>query len=60
MLILVTNGGLTLNADESQKLSNALLQLLESKDTAPTAIQCIKSLIQLSYVLKKIIWWSNF
>ena len=33
MLILVTNGGLTLNADESQKLSNALLQLL-SKDTA--------------------------
>lgn len=53
MLILVTNGGLTLNADESQKLSNALLQLLESKDTAPTGIQCIKSLIQLSYVLKE-------
>lgn len=53
MLILVTNGGVKLDADESQKLSNALLQLLESKDTAPTGIQCIKSLIQFSYVLKE-------
>ncbi|EGW34506.1 uncharacterized protein SPAPADRAFT_134192 [Spathaspora passalidarum NRRL Y-27907] len=48
VLILITNGDVKLTPSESEKLSNALLQLLESADTAPTAIRCIKSLIQYS------------
>ncbi|EMG48967.1 hypothetical protein G210_0370 [Candida maltosa Xu316] len=48
-LILVTNGNVKLDDISSQKLSHALLQLLENKDTASTGVQCIKSLLQFSH-----------
>ncbi|RLV91657.1 AP-1 accessory protein LAA1 [Spathaspora sp. JA1] len=45
-VLLITNGEITLTETESHQLSNGLLKLLSSSDTAPTGVKCIKSLIQ--------------
>lgn len=49
-MVLITAGEVRLSESNSSKLSNALIRMLESGSTsAPMAIQCIKSLIQLPF-----------
>ncbi|KAG5421112.1 hypothetical protein I9W82_000202 [Candida metapsilosis] len=45
-VILVSYGGIQLNAENSKKLSDGLLQLLSSENSASLSLQCIKSLMQ--------------
>lgn len=59
-VILVTCGDIQLNAEESERLSDGLLQLLLNEKTASLSLQCIKSLMQqtgshVNLILKNLI-----
>ncbi|KAI5951071.1 hypothetical protein KGF54_004145 [Candida jiufengensis] len=45
-VVLLAYGGMSLDTEDSKKLSDALLNLLQTENTAPLSLQCIKTLIQ--------------